>query len=140
VSPQNYNALRLPADIRRRKIEGNAALEDRFAPLLDLAPRVRQQDHRQRGQRVYSLQTPELESIGKGKARAPYEFGCKVSIVNPVTAPKGGQFMLHAKALHGNPFYGHTLGPIIADLQERTGVEVQRIHVDRGYRGHNYPN
>ncbi len=61
-------------------------------------------------------------------------------MVTPVTAPKGGQFVLHAKALHGNPFDGHTLGPIIADLQKQTGVEVQRIHVDKGYRGHNYPN
>jgi len=130
---------RIIRDIRR-KIEGNAALQDRFAPLLDLAVRVRQQDHRQRGQKVYSLHAPEVECIGKGKARKPYEFGCKVSVVTPVTAPKGGQFVLHAKALHGNPFDGHTLGPIVADLQNFTGVEVQRIHVDKGYRGHNYPN
>lgn len=124
----------------RRKIEGNAVLEERFAPLLDLAQRVRLQDHRQRGQKVYSLHAPEVECIGKGKARAPYEFGCKVSVVTPVTAPKGGQFVLHAKALHGNPYDGHTLGPVVADLQKLTGVEVQRIHVDKGYRGHTYPN
>ena len=48
--------------------------------------------------------------------------------------------VLPAKALHGNPFDGHTLGQIIADLQKRTGDEVQRIHVDKSYRGHNYPN
>jgi len=48
-----------------------------------------------------------------GKARAPYEFGCKVSITTPATRPRGGQFVLHAKALHGNPFDGHTLGPVI---------------------------
>uniref|UniRef100_Q07JF3 Putative transposase n=1 Tax=Rhodopseudomonas palustris (strain BisA53) TaxID=316055 RepID=Q07JF3_RHOP5 len=130
---------RIIRDIRR-KIEGNAALEDRFAPLLDLAVRVMQQDHRQRGQKVYALHAPEVECIGKGKARKPYEFGCKVSVVTPVTAPKGGQFVLHAKALHGNPFDGHTLGSIIADLQTQTGVEVERIHVDKGYRGHSYPN
>ena len=40
----------------------------------------------------------------------------KASVVTPVAAPKGGQFVLHAKALHGNPFDGNTLGPIIADL------------------------
>lgn len=48
--------------------------------------------------------------------------------------------MLHAKALHGNPYDGHTLGPVIAATQKLTGVEVQRIHVDKGYRGHNHPN
>ena len=48
--------------------------------------------------------------------------------------------MLHAKALHGNPFDGHTLGPAIADMEKLTGVEVRRIHVDKGYRGHNHPH
>ena len=46
--------------------------------------------------------------------------------------------MLHAKALHGNPFDGHTLGPVVAELEQMTGVETRRIHVDRGYRGHNH--
>ena len=85
---------------------------------------MRHQEQRQRGPKVYSLHAPEVECIGKGKARAPYEFGCKVSIVTPVTAPKGGQFVLHAKALHGNPYDGHTLGPVIADLEKLTGVAV----------------
>jgi IS5 family transposase len=123
-----------------RKIAGDAALQARFGPLLDLARKVRFQDHRQRGPKVYALHAPEVECIGKGKARAPYEFGCKVSVVTPVTSPKGGQFVLHAKALHGNPFDGHTLGPVLADLQKTTGVEPRRIHVDKGYRGHNHPH
>ena len=73
-------------------------------------------------------------------ARARYEFGCKVSISTPATAPKGGQFVLHAEALHGNPYDGHTLGPVIAGLEKLTGVAVQRIHGVKGYRGHNYPD
>jgi IS5 family transposase len=79
---------------------------------------VRLQDHRQRGPKIYALHAPEVECIGKGKARAPYEFGCKVSVATPVTKPKGGQFVLHAKAL----------------LEALTGVETRRIHVDEGYR------
>ena len=67
-----------------------------------------------------------LRNRYRGKARAPYEFGCKVSSATPVTAPKGGQFVLHAKALHGNPYDGHTLGPVIADLEKLTGVTVRR--------------
>jgi len=123
----------------RRKIEGYADLETRFGSLLDLALKVRLQDQRRRGRKLYSLHAPEVECIGKGKARTPYEFGCKVSIATPVTAPKGGQFVLHAKALHGNPYDGHTLGPVIADLERLTGVETRRIHVDKGYRGHSHP-
>src|ERR1700752_2972347 len=124
----------------RRKIEDDAARQDRFGPLLDLALRVRHQEQRQRGPKVYSLHAPEVECIGRRKARAPYEFGCKVSIATPATAPKGGQFVLHAKALHGNPYDGHTLGPVITDLEKLTGVAVRRIQGDKGYRGHNYPD
>jgi hypothetical protein len=36
--------------------------------------KVSVQDHRQRGPKVYSLHAPEVECIGKGKARAPYEL------------------------------------------------------------------
>ena len=130
---------RIIRDIRR-KIDRDAALEARFGPLLDLAQRVRTQDQHQRGPKVYALHAAEVECIGKGKARAPYEFGCKVSIAIPVTSPKGGQFVLHVKALHGNPFDGHTLGPVVADMEKLTGVEASRIHVDKGYRGHNHPH
>src|SRR5258708_6763643 len=127
---------RIIRDIRRR-IEGNTALEDRFGPLLDLASRIRHQEQRQRGPKVYSLHAPEVECIGKGKVRAPYEFGCKVSIATPATAPKGGQFVLHAKALHGNPYDGHTLGPVIADLERLTGV-ADRINAVLAAAGFNF--
>jgi IS5 family transposase len=50
-----------------------------------------------------------------------------------VTAPKGGLFVLH-----GNPFDGQTLWPVIADLEALAGVETRRIHVDKGYRDHNH--
>jgi IS5 family transposase len=134
-----FLCVRLGRVIRdiRRKVEGNTAFEDRFGPLLDLASRVRHQEQLQRCPKVYSLHAPEVECIGCGKARVPYEFGCKVSIATPVTAPRGGQFVLHAKALHRNPYYGHTLGPVIADLEKLTGVALCRIHGDKGYRGHN---
>jgi IS5 family transposase len=64
--------------------------KDRFGPLLDLALRIRLQEQRQRGPKVYSLHAPEVDCIGRGKARAAYEFGCKVSIATPVTVPRGG--------------------------------------------------
>jgi IS5 family transposase len=48
--------------------------------------------------------------------------------------------VLHAQALHGNPYDSHTLGPVVAEMEKLTGVEVRRIHLDKGYRGHNYPN
>ena len=130
---------RLSCDIRR-KTAGDARLQDVFAMPLVQADQVRWQRQRQRGWKLYSLHAPEVECIGKGKARTPYEFGCKVSLATPVTRPKGGQFVRHAAALHGNPYDGHTLGAAIAGMQELTGVEARRIHVDKGYRGHDAPN
>ncbi len=130
---------RLVRDIRR-KTEHDAELRQAFAIPLARADQIRRQKQRQRGWKLYSWHAPEVECIGKGKAKAPYEFGCKVSVATPVTKPKGGQFVLHTKALHGNPYDGHSLGPVVAEMQKLTGVEARRIHVDKGYRGHNYPN
>lgn len=45
-------------------------------------------------------------------------------------------FVLHAAALHGNPFDGHTLGRVLKETAGLTGVTPRRAHVDRGYRGH----
>jgi hypothetical protein len=78
----------------------------------------------------------EVECIGRGKARAAYEFGCKVSVITPVTKPRGGQFVLHAKALAGNPFDGHPLGPRSRKAHRCRSPP----HPCQGYRGHNYPN
>jgi IS5 family transposase len=107
---------RLVRDIRR-KTDGDEALQAIFAIPLTRADQQRRQRQRQRGWKLYSLHAPEVECIGKGKARAPYEFSCKVSVATPVTKPKGGQFVLHAKALHERaalglrpPYDGHTLG------------------------------
>jgi IS5 family transposase len=91
-----------------RKVKGQPELEARLAPLRDLAVKLHHQDHRQRGPKVYSLHAPEVERIGKGKARTPYEFWLQGLDRDARDNPKGGQFVLHAKALHGNPFDGHT--------------------------------
>jgi IS5 family transposase len=57
-----------------RKIADDPERQARFDALPGLARRVRAQDQRQRGHKVHALHAPEVECIGKGKARAPYEF------------------------------------------------------------------
>jgi len=47
--------------------------------------------------------------------------------------------VLHAKAFYGNPYDGHTLKQVIEETQALTGREVERIYVDKGYRGHKAP-
>src|SRR5471032_1269374 len=124
----------------RRKIEGQPALEEAFALPLGRATQIRSQRQRQRGWKLYSFHAPEVECIGKGKASAPYEFGVKVSVVTTNACAPGGQFVLHAKALPGNPYDGHTLRSAIEDTERLTGREIERAYVDKGYRGHDASN
>ena len=74
-----------------------------------------------------------------GKAHAPYEFGVKVSVATTLRRSRGGQFALHARALPGNPYDGHTLAAIIPDMEASIGAPLERILADKGYRGHNAP-
>src|SRR5208283_4089588 len=127
---------RIIRDIRR-KIVGQPALEEAFQWPLVRASQIRSQQQRQRGWKLYSFHAPEVECIGKGKASAPYEFGVKVSIATTNARAPGGQFVLHAKALPGNPYDGHTLASIIPAIEQITGATLSRILADAGYRGHN---
>src|SRR5277367_372648 len=122
-----------------RKIEGNPRLETKFAWLLSLARRVREQERGQRGPKVYSLHVPEVECIGKGKPHKPYEFGVKVSVATTLKHCKGGQFVAHVQSLPGNPYDGHTLAEVIPAIEQLVGNTVERLHADAGYRGHSAP-
>ena len=122
-----------------RKIDGDPGHEAAFAHLLSLARRVRAQERGQRGPKIYSLHAPEVECIGKGKAHKPYEFGVKVSVATPLKHSKGGQFVVHAQALPGNPYDGHTLAGVIPAIEQLIGNTIERLHADAGYRGHNAP-
>jgi IS5 family transposase len=122
-----------------RQIAGEDDLQAIFLRPLHLASRVLDQNRHQRGRKVYSLHAPEVECIGKGKAHAPYEFGVKVSVATTIKRSRGGQFALHAKALPGNPYDGHTLATIIPQMEATIGAEIGRVLADAGYKGHNAP-
>ena len=71
---------------------------------LERAERIRLQQRKDKN-KLYALHAPEVECIGKGKARRPYEFGVKVSVA--VTHKQG--LMVGARSFPGNPWDGHTL-------------------------------
>jgi transposase, IS5 family len=125
---------RLVRDIRR-KIAENPALEAAFEIALRRAEQILGQQPGDKN-KLYALHAPEVECIGKGKARTRYEFGCKTSIATTNERCKGGQFVLGAMALPGNPYDGHSLASQIDQVEQLTGTAVKRAYVDRGYRGH----
>ena len=129
---------RMTRDVAR-KTRGDGKLEKIFEGPLRKAHQIRWQRQQERGPKLYSWHAPETECIGKGKAHNPYEFGCKVSITTTNRRSKGGQFVLHAKALPGNPYDGHTLAEVIEETETLTGRAIERAYVDKGYRGHDVP-
>ena len=46
---------------------------------IEWAERIRTQQRHDKN-KLYALHAPDVECIGKGKARKPYEFGVKVSL------------------------------------------------------------
>ena len=129
---------RIIRDIARKVV--GSGLEEVFHEPLARARQIRSQEQRQRGFKFYSFHAPEVECIGKGKARSPYEFGVKASITTTNRRARGGQFVLHATSLPGNPYDGHTLAGVIDGTEKLTGRTIERIFVDKGYRGHDTTN
>lgn len=116
-----------------RKIDGHLELAARFSELLGLIERLLAQKPTDNN-KLYSLHAPEVVCISKGKAHKRYEFGCKVGIA---ATNREGLFIA-AMAFEGNPYDGHTLKASAAKTEEMTGVTIQRLYVDKGYRGHDY--
>jgi transposase, IS5 family len=86
--------------------------------------------------KIYSLHEPDVRCISKGKAHKKYEFGCKVSLV--ITHKEG--LALSMQALEGAPYDGHTLKNAIHHAESISKVNIEKVFVDRGYRGHDVLN
>jgi len=128
---------RLARDIARKIAGAAEAVRATFATPLERIARLLRQRRDDRGrERIYALYAPEVECIGKGKARTRFEFGVKVCLATTNRPAPGGQFVIGARSLPGNPFDGHTLAAQIAQTERITGVSIERAYVDRGYRGH----
>jgi IS5 family transposase len=117
---------RLIRDIRH-EIAGQADFETILERQLARAAQIRSQQQRQRGWKLYSFHAPKVECIGKGKASTPYEFGVKASVVTTNARAPGGRFVLHAKALPGNPYDGHTLSGVIDATEKRVSISDPRL-------------
>jgi IS5 family transposase len=119
---------RVIRDIERKCTNPDQELKS----LLEVSTRIHQQQRTDKN-KVYSVHEPSVECISKGKAHKRYEFGCKVSIA---ATSKGG-WIVGAKAFHGNPYDGHTLGDALKQVERIVGSP-EHAFVDMGYRGHGY--
>jgi IS5 family transposase len=105
----------------------------RLKTLMERAGRIHAQQPKDKS-KLYALHAPEVECIGKGKARKPFEFGVKASVA--VTHRSG--LMVGARTFPGNPYDGHVLNQQLEQttiLLEDTGKAPKQVIVDLGYRG-----
>ncbi|WP_260473676.1 IS5 family transposase [Pseudomonas aeruginosa] len=121
----------------RRKLDQNTVFSPlalaRLNTLLERAERIRSQKQKDKN-KLYALHAPEVECIGKGKARQPYEFGVKASFA--ITHKRG--LIVGARTFPGNPYDGHILSAQLEQtsiLLEDVGVRPTQAVVDLGYRG-----
>jgi IS5 family transposase len=121
---------RVSRDIRG-KLEDKPTLKAMFEPVLQIIDKVLEQN-RDSKNKIYSIHEPHVTCIAKGKARKKYEFGCKVSLV--ITHKEG--LALSTQALQGNPYDGHTLEKVLKDSERVSGVHIDEVFADKGYRGH----
>jgi IS5 family transposase len=111
---------------------------DRLNTLLERAERIHKQQPKDKN-KLYALHAPEVECIGKGKARKPYEFGVKASIT--VTHKQG--LIVGAKTFPGNPYDGHILHEQLEQtniLLESSSAKPKQVVVDLGFRGADVDN
>jgi IS5 family transposase len=100
---------------------------------LERAERIRTQQRHDKN-KLYALHAPEVECIGKGKARKPYEFGVKSAVV---VSHKHG-LMLGARTFPGNPYDGHILSAVLeqaANLTQDLSITIRQVVADLGFRG-----
>ena len=106
---------------------------EKLARLLETAHRIHTQQRHDKNN-IYSAHEPEVECIAKGKADKQCEFGNKVGVA--VTS-QGGWFV-GASSFTGKPYDGHTLNAQMKRVNNLIGDRVSEVHVDMGYRGHDY--
>ena len=124
---------RVIRDIGRKQESLEGAAKQQLQVWLERAERIWRQRPKDK-HKLYALHAPEVECIGKGKARKPYEFGVKVGIA--VTASQG--LIVGARSFAGNPYDGDTLAEQLEQartLMQDTGASPKVAITDLGYRG-----
>jgi IS5 family transposase len=115
-----------------------AAVQQALSTTLERAQRIWSQTAAKKNRdgkgKLYAFHAPEVECIGKGKSRQPYEFGVKVGIASTLRH----NLIVGAKAFAGNPYDGHTLNAQLEQatiLMQDNQTKPSDVFVDLGYRG-----
>ena len=83
--------------------------------------------------KVYSLHKPFTKCIAKGKAHKQYEFGNKVGLITG--GKKGKKIILAIQTFVENPFDGHTIDPLLHQMENNAIPLPKELAYDRGGKG-----
>ena len=83
--------------------------------------------------KIYSIHKPFTRCIAKGKAHKQYEFGNKVGLIT--TANKGKKIILGIKAFLQTPYDGHTIEPLLEQMENSGQKLPKELVYDRGGKG-----
>ncbi len=117
-----------------RELERNftADQQEFYKDLLALYTKVVTQK-RNDTDKIYSIHKPFTRCIAKGKAHKQYEFGNKVGLIT--TANKGKKIILGIKAFLQTPYDGHTIEPLLEQMEDSGQKLPKELVYDRGGRG-----
>lgn len=117
-----------------RELERNFTTEqqENYKDLLGLYTKSVTQKRNDKD-KIYSIHKPFTRCIAKGKAHKQYEFGNKVGIVT--TANKGKKIILGINAFLQTPYDGHTIEPLLEQMEASGQKLPDELVYDRGGRG-----
>jgi len=126
--------LKTIANIQLRELERRMSEEQkkRYAKDFELYNRVVNQQKNDKD-KAYSLHKPFTRCIAKGKPHKQYEFGNKVGLVT--TGKKGKKIITAIKAFLENPFDGHTIEPLLDQMNNNELKLPDELVYDRGGKG-----
>lgn len=122
-------ALRLVRELERNFNEEQKAF---YRPAIELYAKVVNQKRNDKD-KIYSIHKPFTRCIAKGKAHRQYEFGNKVGLIT--TANKGVKIITAIKAFLETPYDGHTIEPLLEQMEKNKQKLPKELVYDRGGRG-----
>lgn len=117
-----------------RELERKFTFEQRehYKETLSLYIKVVSQQKEDRD-KIYSIHKPFTRCIAKGKAHKPYEFGNKVGLIT--TSNKGKKIITAIQAFLQTPYDGHTIEPLLEQMEKNHQKLPKELVYDRGGRG-----
>lgn len=117
-----------------RKLQRNFTAEQQalYQEALALYTKIVSQK-RTDSDKIYSIHKPFTQCIAKGKARKQYEFGNKVGLIT--IGNKGKEIILSIKAFLKTPYGGHTIEPLLVQMENHGQPLPKELVYGRGGRG-----